>query len=160
MPITRESVVLFHYRLLDEDENVLEDSHQGNPMAYLHGAGNIFPLMEKAMTDHEVGDSFSVTLPPEEAYGPRVGDAIRRISRKHIRTSGKINPGMVINVETDNGLRQVVVIKAGKFVVDVDTNHPLAGLTLRFDIEIVDIRQATDEERSHGHAHGAGGHQH
>ena len=150
----------FHYRLFDGDDRLLEESYQNDAIAFLHGSGNIFPALEKAMEHLEKGASTSVTLPPEETYGPRVENAIRRISRKHVRSKGKLQPGAVINVETDGGLRQVVVAKAGKFVVDVDTNHPLAGLTLRFEIEVTDIREASDDELSHGHAHGAGGHQH
>ena len=160
MKVEKDCVVQFHYHLKDEALNLLEDSRKGEPMAYLHGHNNIFEKMEAELSGKEVGDSFSVTLAPEEAYGARQENTMQRVSRKHISTKGKLKPGMVINVNTDKGQRQVVVAKVGKFVVDVDTNHPMAGKTLTFEIELMDIRQATNEELTHGHAHGAGGHHH
>ena len=160
MKVEKDHIVQFHYQLKDDTEQLIEDSRKGEPMAYLHGHNNIFAKMETALQDKSVGDSFAVTLAPEDAYGIRQENANQRISRKHIVNKGKLQAGMTVNVNTDKGQRQVVVSKVGKFVVDVDTNHPLAGKTLTFDIEIMDIRQATGEELSHGHAHGAGGHQH
>ena len=112
------------------------------------------------MGGRAAGDSFEVTLAPAEAYGERQADAVQRVQRKYVRTRGKLAPGQVIEVGTDRGPRQVVVVKAGKFVVDVDTNHPLAGRTLTFAIDVVEVREATAEEKAHGHAHGPGGHHH
>lgn len=129
-------------------------------MAYLHGANNLFAKMENEMQGKTAGDILVVTLAPEDAYGLRLDNSIQRISRKHIVSKGKLSPGMNITVNTDQGHRQVVVSKAGKFVVDVDTNHPMAGKTLTFEIEIIDVREASAEELTHGHAHGAGGHHH
>ena len=160
MNISKDCVVQFHYQLTDEENNLLEDSRKGEPMAYLHGANNIFPKMEAEIQNKTIGDTFSVTLAPEDAYGIRIENATRRISRKHVVSKAKLQPGMIINVNTDQGHRQVVVSKVGKFVVDVDTNHPMAGKTLTFTIEIMNIREASAEELAHGHAHGAGGHRH
>ena len=160
MNISKDCVVQFHYQLTDEENNLLEDSRKGEPMAYLHGANNIFPKMEAEIQNKTIGDTFSVTLAPEDAYGIQIENATRRISRKHVVGKGKLQPGMIINVNTDQGHRQVVVSKVGKFVVDVDTNHPMAGKTLTFTIEIMNIREASAEELAHGHAHGAGGHRH
>ena len=160
MEIVKDCIVQFHYQLLDEEQQELENSRIGDPIAYLHGANNIFPKMEAEMSGKSAGDQLSVTLTPEDAYGFRVDNAERRISRKHVNTRGKLKPGMVINVKTDEGQRQVVLKKVGKFVVDVDTNHPMAGKTLTFNIEIINVREASAEELSHGHAHGTGGHQH
>jgi len=160
MNIANDHVVTFHYRLHDADGNALEDSHDGEPLSYLHGHGGIIPGLEAALRGRAAGDSFEVTLAPAEAYGERRADAVQRVQRKHVRTRGKLAPGQVIEVGTDHGPRQVVVVKAGKFVVDVDTNHPLAGRALRFAIDIVEVREATAEEKAHGHAHGPGGHHH
>jgi len=160
MNISKDCVVQFHYQLTDEGNNLLEDSRKGEPMAYLHGASNIFPKMEAKIQNKTIGDTFSVTLAPEDAYGIRIENATRRISRKHVVSKAKLQPGMIINVNTDQGHRQVVVSKVGKFVVDVDTNHPMAGKTLTFAIEIMNIREASAEELAHGHAHGTGGHRH
>lgn len=160
MKIEKERVVQFHYQLKDQDNQLLEDSRNGEPMAYLHGHNNIFAVVEAELSGKQTGETLTVTLKPEDAYGLRQENSIQRISRKHIATKGKLTAGMVINVNTDKGHRQVVVSKVGKFVVDVDTNHPMAGLTLVFEIEIIDVREATNEELTHGHAHGAGGHHH
>ena len=160
MKINKDCVVQFHYQLKDDENNLLEDPRKGEAMAYLHGHNNIFEKLETALQEKLVGDTLSVTLAPEDAYGIRFENAGQRISRKHIATKGKLRPGMVVNVNTDKGHRQAVVVKVGKFVVDIDTNHPMAGKTLTFEIEIMDIREATSEEVTHGHAHGAGGHQH
>lgn len=160
MHIDRDSVVSFHYRLSDGAGQPLEDSHGGAPLTYLHGHGNIIEGLEREMTGKAAGDSFSATIPPELAYGPRRDNATQRIQTKHVMTPGRLQPGMTITINTDRGHRQVQVVKAGKFVVDVDTNHPLAGATLTFDVEIVEVREATAEERAHGHVHGPGGHHH
>jgi len=160
MKAEKDHIIQFHYQLKDESSELLEDSRSGEPMTYLHGHNNIFAKMEIALQDKVVGDTFAVTLAAEDAYGIRLENSGQRISRKHIVNKGKLQPGMTVSVNTDKGQRQVVVTKVGKFVVDVDTNHPMAGKTLTFAIEIMDIRAATNEEISHGHAHGAGGHQH
>ena len=160
MPISKDSVVSFHYRLARDDGAILEDSHGAEPLAYLHGHGNIIQGLESAMSGRAVGDNFTTTIAPEQAYGLRDNDAVARVQMKYVLTKGPLTPGMVIAVNTKHGPRQVQVIKPGKFVVDVDTNHPLAGAALTFDVEIVDVRAATSEELAHGHVHGAGGHHH
>ncbi|MCC6706120.1 MAG: peptidylprolyl isomerase [Gammaproteobacteria bacterium] len=159
MPIDKDSVVSFHYRLRVDGEQV-EDSHEGEPLAYLHGHGNIIPGLESAMAGKEAGENFSTTIAPEMAYGPRREDAVARVQMKHVLTKGRLAPGQPIMVNTEHGPRQVRVLKPGKFVVDVDANHPMAGATLNFDIEIVEVRAASAEELAHGHVHGAGGHHH
>lgn len=160
MQIAKNSVVLFHYQLSLENGDQLESSKGGEPMAYLHGHGNIIRGLEDAMHGRTAGDSFTVTVPPEQAYGQRNEAARQRIPIKHLYGGGKPKAGQVVQVQTDHGMRQVVVEKVGKFNVDVDTNHPLAGKTLVFAVEVVEVREATAEERAHGHAHGVGGHHH
>lgn len=164
MQINKDLVATFHYRLSKPEGEELESSKGGEPMAYLHGHGNIIKGLEDAMLGKEAGDVFSVTLAPKDAYGERVEDAIQRVPLKHLHGSKKelaqIKAGDVVAINTDQGARQVVVVKAGKFNVDVDTNHPLAGQSLVFDVEIESVREATQEEISHGHAHGVGGHHH
>ncbi len=163
MKITSGSVVTFHYRLSNGDSE-LENSQGGDPMAYLHGHGNIISGLEAALNGKEAGEEFSVTVPPEEGYGLRKEDAVQRVPIKHLHDANKIKnklkPGMLVNVNTQEGAKQATVVKAGRFNVDLDTNHPLAGLTLTFDLTIESVREATAEEISHGHAHGIGGHQH
>jgi len=163
MKITDKTVVQFHYTLKDEAGEELESSFGGDPLAYLHGQKNMLVGVEKALTGKEAGDKFSATLQPEDAYGEYQEGAVQRIPAKHLQDGAgttKWKAGMVAVVQTEQGQRQVTVIKSGKFMVTVDMNSPLAGKVLTFDIEVVDVRAATDEEVEHGHAHGVGGHQH
>ncbi len=160
MPIEKSQVVLFHYSVRDEQDNVVEDSHGGEPNAYLHGHGGIIKGLEEALEGRDAGDTFSVTVTPDKAYGPRKPDAIQRVPIKHLMGAKRWKAGMVAQVQTEQGPRHVVVAKVGHKFADVDTNHPMAGRTLTFDIEVIDVRAATSEEIAHGHAHGPGGHHH
>ena len=159
MKIEKNKVVSFHYKLSDEGMQ-LESSHGEEPMLFLFGHGGLIPGLEDAMSGRQTGDTFSVTLPPEKAYGHRSNDAVQRVPIKQLGTKRKLKVGDVVAVNTSKGPLDVTIIKAGKFMADVDANHPLAGRTLTFDVDIVDVRDATDEELSHGHAHDAGGHRH
>ncbi len=163
MHIQADCVVLFHYRLRNAAGAELESSDKdGEPAAYLHGHGNIIPGLEAAMAGRSAGEHFTVTIAAADAYGERRDNSTQRIPAKHLRLSGKgrPKPGTVAWVETEHGPRQVTVVKAGQFMIDVDTNHPLAGQDLTFDIEITEVRAASAEERAHGHVHGTGGHKH
>ena len=156
----KNMVVSFHYTLSDTDGVEMESSREKEPMSYLHGANNIIPGLEQAMEGHAVGDSFSVTVDPENAYGVRNENNVQRVPLKRLKGIGKISPGQILNLQTQQGPVQVTVLKVGRFNVDVDGNHPLAGKQLTFDVEITGIREATEDESKHGHAHGPGGHQH
>ena len=163
MKITNNTVVQFHYTLTDEAGEELESSQGSDALAYLHGHNNMLVGVEKALTDKETGDKFSVTLQPEDAYGERQENSIQRVPAKHLKGASKNvkwKAGMIASVQTEQGQRQVTVIKAGKFMVTVDMNPPLAGKVLTFDLEVVDVRAATDDEVEHKHAHGVGGHHH
>ena len=155
-----KAVVLFHYRLSDETGEELESSRGGDPSAYLHGADNIIRGLEAAMGGHAAGDSFTVELAPQDAYGLRNVEKTQRVPVKHLVFKGKLKAGMAVQLNTSQGRVPVTVIKAGRHSADIDTNHPLAGKTLNFDIEIVEVREASAEEIAHGHAHGPGGHHH
>ena len=160
MAITDNAVVYFHYTLKNESGETVETSLDGEPSAYLHGAGNILPGLEKALEGKTAGDTVEVTLPPEEAYGPRQADRVQRVPVKHLIFKGKLRPGLTVQANTADGRRPATVVKAGKFSADIDTNHPLAGQTLTFAIDIIELREASAEERAHRHVHGPGGHQH
>ncbi len=161
MKITKDKVVSIHYRLSEEAGKELENNRDGLPMAYLHGHNNLLEALETQLEDLEKGDLKSVTLQAHEAYGTRKENAVQRVPIKHLVGKYKrLLPGMVVKVNTDRGAKNASIIKAGKFNVDLDMNHPLAGKTLVFDIEVMDVRDATDEEVQHGHAHGPGGHHH
>ncbi|MEH6568057.1 MAG: peptidylprolyl isomerase [Halioglobus sp.] len=160
MKIASNSVASFHYTLSDAEGAELESSRGAQPTVYLHGSNGIIKGLEIALTDKAAGDQVQVTLTPEEAYGPRREDRIQRVPMKHLIFKGKLRAGMAVQLNTSEGRQPVTVTKAGRHSADIDTNHPLAGKTLQFDIEIVDVREATADELSHGHAHGPGGHQH
>ncbi|MDX1506456.1 MAG: peptidylprolyl isomerase [Spongiibacter sp.] len=160
MEIEKNSVVSFYYELRDSAGALLESNFGEDCTLFLHGANNILPGLEKAFTGRRAGDQFEVTLPPEQAYGVVREGQQQRIPAKYLKHEGKLKVGQVVHFNTDKGSRSATVLKVGKFSVDVDTNHPLAGKTLTFRIEIADVRHATAEEISHGHAHGVGGHQH
>jgi FKBP-type peptidyl-prolyl cis-trans isomerase SlyD len=158
--IENKRVVSFHYTLTNEAGEELESSRGRDPMAYLHGAHNVIPGLEKAMAGKGAGDQFQVTLPPAEAYGERNPSNIQRIASKHFRNPRGLQPGQLVSLQTREGERPAVIVKVGRFNVDVDANHPLAGQTLTFDVEVIDVREASPEEIAHGHVHGEGGHQH
>ncbi len=158
--IAKDTVVLFTYKMSDTDKNVLEDTTDAIPMAYLHGHGGLLRGLEKALEGHTKGDKIEVTLAPEEAYGVRQPDMQQKIPMKHLQGAKKWKKGMVGVVHTEQGNKRVTVVKPGKFMVVVDFNHPFSGMTLKFEVEIADVREATAEEIAHGHAHGVGGHQH
>ena len=127
----------------------------------LHGHGNIVAGVERALGGHFAGDSFSTTVSPAEGYGERRDDWTQRVSKKHlVDAPRRPRVGMQVALQTEHGARPVTVIKVGSSVVDVDLNHPMAGMTLRFDIEVMSVRAAEAEEVAHGHAHGPGGHGH
>lgn len=154
MQVTRNTVVEFHYVLSDEEQKELESTRNGHPTSILHGHHNVIRGVEQALAGRSPGERFSVTLSPTEAYGERKEDARQRISKKYFAQPKKLRPGSITQLHSEQGTRSVRVIKVGAKMVDVDLNHPLAGRTLTFDIEITNLRLATKEEIAHGHAHG------
>ena len=157
MQAAKDTVVEFHYTLSDAGK-VVEENFGQEPMAILVGHKNIFPAVEEALMGKSAGDKFELTLTPEQAYGERKEDQpTQRIPIKHLQGAKKWRPGMVATVHTNQGTTQVTVVKVGKFNADCDVNHPLAGKTLDFSIEVALVREADAEEISHGHVHGRGG---
>jgi len=160
MQIAKDAVVLFHYAVSEPGQPAIESSRDGEPLAILAGHGNIIPGLEAALLGRSAGERFEVTVAPGEAYGERVETLIQRVPKKYLRDAANLRPGMRTLVQTSQGQRMAVVLKVGMSVVDLDMNHPMAGKTLSFDIEVVDVRAASEEELAHGHVHGPGGHQH
>jgi FKBP-type peptidyl-prolyl cis-trans isomerase SlyD len=161
MKAEKNSVVRFHYALADENGAQIESSHGGEPLTVLLGHGGIIAGVDEALVGHEAGDKLDVTVTPEKGYGERRDGLTQRVPKKYFRNADKLKPGMqtVLNVQ-GGGQRLVTVQKIGSSVIDVDLNHPMAGRTLKFAIEVVDVREGSAEEREHGHAHGPGGHEH
>jgi len=149
----KDKVVLLKYRLSNDAGEVIEDALEGDPVALLHGHGNVIRGLERALTGHGAGDRFEVIVDALDGYGPRKEDQIQRLSKKYFRNPKRLKPGMQTVLRTEEGERRVTVIKVGGKVVDVDLNHPLAGQRLHFAVDIVEVRDATAEELSHRHAH-------
>jgi len=164
LSIAVNKVVTFHYKLSEPGKELIENSHDDEPVSYLHGHSGMLKGVEAVLEGKNENDHIMVTLAPEDAYGVVRENATQRISLKHIAKTSKkkikYKPGMAIKVNTANGYQDVVVVKVGLKNIDVDTNHPLAGKTLTFDIDIIEVRDATEDELSHGHSHSVGGHQH
>ena len=159
MQINKDSVVEFHYQV-SEGTQLLEDSTGNDPLLYLHGHGGLFETMEAELLGKEVGDKFEITLTPEQSYGQRRESAIQRIPLKHLQGLAKGKKwaaGMSAVVDSNQGRNEVTLVKVGRFNADCDLNHPFAGKTLTFIVEVVSVRAATEDELSHGHAHAKGG---
>jgi FKBP-type peptidyl-prolyl cis-trans isomerase SlyD len=158
--IIDKSVVTVHYKLTDDQGNVLDSSEGSKPMAYLHGAGNIIPGLEKALEGKAEGDSLQVRVEPAEAYGEVNPEGIKTIEKTAFQGVESVEPGMAFEAQTPDGTKQQIVVKKVEGdAVTIDTNHPLAGVALNFDVQIVGVREATKEELDHGHSHD-GGHSH
>lgn len=155
MMIGPNAVVSFHYTLTNNAGEVLDSSEGSEPLAYLHGAGNIIPGLEDALTGKTAGTSLVVTVDPEDGYGAYQEELVQTVPR-HLFDAEDIEPGMAFQAEG-----QILVVTAvNENEVTIDGNHPLAGQTLNFAVEITEVRAATAEELAHGHVHGAGGHHH
>jgi FKBP-type peptidyl-prolyl cis-trans isomerase SlyD len=160
MQIDKNTVVTFHYTLNESEGGYRESTEGREPAAYLHGYSGIVRGLEREMRGKQAGDEFSVTVKPEDGFGVFQPDAVQRVPIKHLERPGRLVPGHVVVVNTRQGRAQGVVRKVGRFNVDVDFNHPMAGRTLIFDVKILDVRAATPEEIAHRHVHGPGGVEH
>ncbi|MBQ4838346.1 MULTISPECIES: FKBP-type peptidyl-prolyl cis-trans isomerase [Pseudoalteromonas] len=159
MQIAKDTAVEFHYTLTEGTEQI-ESSTSGEPLSYLHGQEGMLPGLEQALEGKTAGDKFTVTLEPKDSYGEYQEGLVQRIPIKHLQGLGNSKvwkPGMTAIVDSNQGRHQVTIVKVGRFNADCDLNHPFAGKTLTFDVEVVNVRAATAEELSHGHVHGAGG---
>lgn len=157
MNIAKETVVSMNYTLKDDQGQVLDSSSDGNPLVYLHGVGQLIPGLEQALEGKAKGEKVNVSIPPEQAYGQRHDQMIQAVPKSEFEEADKIQVGMQFEAQTDGGpiIFTVVNIEENEFIMD--GNHPLAGMTLHFDVEVTDIRVATAEEISHGHVHGPDG---
>jgi FKBP-type peptidyl-prolyl cis-trans isomerase SlyD len=160
MKIGEDKVVSIHYTLTDSGGSVLDSSSGNEPLLYLHGAGNIIPGLESALEGKVSGDKLSVTIEPEQGYGTRDERLVQAVPRSAFKGVEQLAPGMQFQAQGPQGTRLVVITQVTSDIVTVDANHPLAGQTLHFEVEITEVRDATAEELEHGHVHGPGGHHH
>ena len=160
MQIEPNSVVTLHYTLKDNDGKIIDQSDDGS-FLYLHGAMNIIPGLENALTGKAAGDEFSVTVSPEEGYGEKDPQRIQEVPKDMFENSADIQIGMQFHAQGPDGNALVVTVAEVKDEsVVIDANHALAGVELNFDVKVVEVREASEEEVSHGHVHGPHGHQH
>jgi FKBP-type peptidyl-prolyl cis-trans isomerase SlyD len=160
MQIAARTVAAFHYTLTDDQGQVIDSSEGREPLTYLHGTGQIVPGLEKAMAGRRAGDQFKVDVSPEEGYGVRHAELTQEVPKEAFQGVEDLQPGMQFQGRGPQGAINVTVTKVEGNTVTVDGNHPLAGQTLHFAIEVTQVREASEEELAHGHVHGEGGHHH
>ncbi|MDQ2972256.1 MAG: peptidylprolyl isomerase [Rhodanobacteraceae bacterium] len=163
MKAAKNTVVSFHYLVTEgaavDGAPVDSSRERGQPLVALLGFNQLVPGIERALAGHETGERFEVEIAPGDAYGQRREGMIQRVPKKYFQHADKLKPGMTTVLQTrEGGQRMVTVHKVGMSAIDVDHNHPLAGKTLHFDIEIIGVRAPTPEELEHGHVHAEGGH--
>ena len=160
MQVADQRVVSIHYTLTNDKGEVLDSSEGRDPLAYLHGAGNIIKGLESNLAGKQAGDKLDVKVSPAEGYGDRDDRLIQEVPRSAFQGVDKLEAGMRFQAQGPNGTTSVVISKVEGDSVTVDGNHALAGENLNFAVEITEVREATAEELEHGHVHGPGGHQH
>ena len=160
MQIEQNSVVTLHYTLTDNEGQIIDQSEDGS-FLYLHGAMNIIPGLENALAGKSAGDEFTVKVAPEEAYGEKNPESIQEVPKEMFDNAAEIQPGVQFHAQGPDGNAVVVtVVEVKDDAVVIDGNHALAGVELNFAVKVVDVREASEEEISHGHVHGEHGHQH
>ncbi len=160
MKIADNKVALIHYTLTNATQDVLDSSEGQEPLAYIHGHGHIVPGLENALDGRSKGDRFSVTVSAQEGYGEHDERLTQSVPRQMFSGVDEIEVGMQFHAQTEQGMQVVTVVEVADDTITIDGNHPLAGQDLHFDIEVVDVRDASAEELEHGHVHGEGGHHH
>jgi len=160
MSIAQDQVVSIHYTLRDDAGEVVDRSADGAPLAYLHGHGQLIPGLERELTGKKPGERLQVKVPPAEAYGEYDHALVQKVPRRALKGVGDPRVGMRLQAQTPQGPRAVTVTQVSGDLVTLDGNHPLAGKSLNFEVEVAAVRPATEEELAHGHVHGAGGHHH
>lgn len=159
MQIGKEKVVTIDYTLTDDQGEILDTSQGQEPLTYMHGAGSIIPGLEAALEGKAAGDKLQVKVAPADGYGERDEELVQAIPRNRF-PGGDISVGMRFHAQGSAGSQAVTVVAVDDRNVTVDANHPLAGVTLSFDVQVREVRQATEDELKHGHVHGKGGHHH
>ncbi|MEM8680235.1 MAG: peptidylprolyl isomerase [Planctomycetota bacterium] len=157
MQIADNKVVSFDYVLKDDTGQVLDSSEGRQPLSYLHGAGGIIPGLERALVGKQAGDELQVAVAAEDAYGVRNESLRQAVPREQFSGVDELAVGMQFRVDSNNGPMVVTVVDVSDADVTVDGNHPLAGVNLNFAVSIREVRDATEEEISHGHARGPDG---
>lgn len=160
MQISANMVVSIDYTLTDDQGAVIDSSDGREPLAFIQGIGNIIPGLERALEGKAQGDSLKVSIAPEDAYGERSDDLTQAVPKEMFEGADEIEVGSQFQTMSETGPQVVTVVAVDDAHVTVDSNHPLAGENLHFDVTIIEIRDASAEELEHGHVHGPEGHDH
>ncbi len=160
MVIEQDCVVTLHYTLRDDAGEVIDRSSSERPLTYLHGRGQLIAGLERELQGRRAGEKLGVTIAPADGYGEYDATLVEQVPRRALKGIASLKPGMQLRSRTEHGPRTVTVTRIVGDLVTLDANHPLAGKSLNFEVEITDVRQATEEELAHGHVHGPGGHAH
>jgi len=156
MKIEQNKVVIMHYAVMDSEDTLIDSSYDHSPLAIIHGTGYLIPGLEKALIGHEAKDTFEVSVAADDAYGQRHDELVQTVSRELMQGVEDLEVGTQLRASTDQGEQTVIVIDVNDDEITVDGNHPLAGIDLKFDVEILEVRDATEEELAHGHVHAEG----
>ena len=157
MRIEKGRVVRMHYTLRDDSGTTIESSGGREPLTYLHGFGHLIPGLERTLEGSQAGLVTAVTVLPQDAYGEKDPQAVIRAAREDFPDGLTLEPGIEVQAETPDGPLTFMVVSIEGDEAVLDANHPLAGKTLTFDVEVLDVREATADELAHGHVHGPGG---
>jgi len=157
MKISANKVVVLHYAVSDSEGTLIDSSYDHKPLAVIQGTGYLIPGLENALEDRQAGDKFEVDVKAEEAYGERHDGFVQSLPKEMFAGIEDLDVGSQLRASTDEGEQTVIVIDISDDEITVDGNHPLAGIDLNFDVEIIEVRDATEEELAHGHVHGEGG---
>lgn len=154
MQIAKHKVAIIAYTLTDESGNIIDQANDHHPFAFIHGTGNIIPGLEKALEGKRSGDAITVSIAPADGYGERNEALSQVVPIDMFDGVDKVEPGMQFHAQTNHGVSVVTVTDVKDDQVTIDGNHPLAGITLNFDVKVIDVREATADEIDHGHVHG------
>ncbi|MBU3003701.1 FKBP-type peptidyl-prolyl cis-trans isomerase [Paraglaciecola arctica] len=152
MNIAKDTVVTIHFTVSSSDGTQIDSSKNGEPMVFLQGSHFLIQGLEDELDGKTVGDKFVVDIAPNLAYGERHDELVQAVPKSMFEEMD-VNPGMTFRATTDDGEQSVMILEVNEDDVIVDGNHPLAGMTLNFDVEVLDVREATHEEIAHGHPH-------
>jgi len=156
MQVGKDTVVAIDYTLRDENNEVLDSSQEGEPLEYVHGGGNIIPGLESALEGSEPGQNMNVTVEPDEAYGHRNEELKQEVPKDMFQGAESVEPGMRFQAQTQEGSSIVTGASVQDESVTVDANHPLAGQTLKFEVTVNNVREATEDDLAPNESEGEG----
>ena len=157
MKISENKVVVLHYAVSDSEDTLIDSSYDHSPLSIIQGSGYLIPGLEDALIEHVVGDKFEVEVSAENAYGDRHDEFVQTVPKSMFESVEDLAVGSQLRATTDDGEQTVIVIDVTDDEITVDGNHPFAGIDLKFEVDILEVCDATEDELKHGHVHGEGG---